>query len=298
MKNLESLLMLFACITMTSCKNHKEYNHTDLSSNLENTVESVPSVDPEDMMASANLTVSEGKRLIAKGVAAMPEVREKMQKGTIIITRGTTNTYLAEELAGLKEPHGAFLTGHFVPVGARKVSAGISNKLSEIILVDGKKIDVSYEEGLKMLKEGDLIFKGGNLLNYAKKQAAVCIGAPDGGTVYRLLPYVGKNKARLIVPIGLEKDTSSDLNLIDANLNKKNERLSSVPKSYVYQDATLFTEIEAIKQFADVKVFPYGLGGVKGREGGLSLVIAGKRTEVEKAISVIKSVQGEHPFHE
>lgn len=277
---------------MSSCTNKKENSRsvqTDQSL-------SACVVEKGDVMVGINLTVAEGKRLIAKGIAAMPLVREKMKNGMIIITRGTTNTYIAEELVGLENPHGAFLTGHFVPVGAKKMNSDIEKKLIEIVLVNGKKVDVSYEEGLKMMKKGDLILKGGNILNYVKHQAGVCIGAADGGTVYRFLPYVGENKAQLIVPIGLEKDSSSDLKTIESDLRKNNERISFLPKIHLYKDATIYTEIEALKLFADVKVFPYGLGGVNGREGGISLVLAGNRTEVEKALAVVKSVQGEKPF--
>lgn len=35
----------------------------------------------DDVFAGVNLTVSEGKRLIAKGIMAMPSVKEKLEKG-------------------------------------------------------------------------------------------------------------------------------------------------------------------------------------------------------------------------
>ena len=50
--------------------------------------------------ALAALTPSESKRLIAKGVAALPEVRKALQKGTVIVARGTTNGFVVEELTG------------------------------------------------------------------------------------------------------------------------------------------------------------------------------------------------------
>ena len=296
MKDFVSFLTFISLFTMVSCTNQKENNQSNQSSCCINLPMDAAVVAPNDVLASVNLTVSEGKRLIAKGIANSPEVRERMEKGIIIITRGTTNTYLAEELVGIQEPHGTFLTGHFVPVGAKRVGTGVEKKLTEIIIVNGKTIEASYEEGLRMLKEGDLIFKGGNLLNYAKQQAGVCVGAPDGGTVYRLLPYVGEKKAKLIVPIGLEKDTSFDLNLIQKNLNQKNEKQCSLPKIFLYEGVTIYTEIEALQQFANVKVFPYGIGGVNGREGGISLVIAGSSEEVNKALEVVKLIQGEHSF--
>ena len=272
---------------MTSCTQKTE------NEVVKTTPEAIVSKD--DVFAGVNLTVSEGKRLIAKGIMAMPSVKEKLEKGMIIVTKGTTNTYIAEELLNKSVEHGSFVIGHFAPEGQTPVNAE-KKQMKEVVIKDGKVIDVGYDEALKMLEPGDIVMKGGNLLNYSMKQAAVCIGAPDGGTTYRFLPYVGDDKAQLIIPIGLEKETSANLEMYEEALNAGNERMNFVPKLHLYRNGMIFTEIEAIKQFADVKVFPYGVGGVAGREGGVSLVVAGTKDEVEKALELVKSVQGEKPF--
>jgi len=51
------------------------------------------------MKASIVLTASASKRLIARGVAAHPIVEKARTEGTIIVTLGTTNGYVAQELA-------------------------------------------------------------------------------------------------------------------------------------------------------------------------------------------------------
>lgn len=249
----------------------------------------------DDVFAGVNLTVSECKRLIAKGIMAMPSVKEKLEKGMIIVTKGTTNTYIAEELLNKSIEHGSFVIGHFAPEGQSPVNAD-KRQMQEVVIKDGKVLDVTYDEALKMLEPGDIVMKGGNLLNYSMKQAAVCIGAPNGGTTYKLLPYVGEGKAELIIPIGLEKETTANLEILENTLNAGNERLNSVPKLYMFRTGTVFTEIEAIRQFADVKVFPYGVGGISGREGGVSLVISGSEAEVNKVLELVKTIQGERPF--
>ncbi|MDN0053773.1 hypothetical protein QVN91_12580 [Bacteroides caecigallinarum] len=249
----------------------------------------------DDVFAGVNLTVSEGKRLIAKGIMAIPSVKEKLEKGMIIVTKGTTNTYIAEELLNKSIEHGSFVIGHFAPEGQSPVNAD-KRQMQEVVIKDGKVLDVTYDEALKMLEPGDIVMKGGNLLNYSMKQAAVCIGAPNGGTTYKILPYVGEGKAELIIPIGLEKETTANLQILENTLNAGNERLNSVPRLYMFRTGTVFTEIEAIRQFADVKVFPYGVGGISGREGGVSLVISGSETEVNKVLELVKAIQGERPF--
>ena len=249
----------------------------------------------DDVFAGVNLTVSEGKRLIAKGIMAMPSVKEKLEKGMIIVTKGTTNTYIAEELLNTSIEHGSFVIGHFAPEGQSPVNAD-KRQMQEVVIKDGKLLDVTYDEALKMLEPSDIVMKGGNLLNYSMKQAAVCIGAPNGGTTYKLLSYVGEGKAELIIPIGLEKETTANLEILENTLNAGNERLNSVPRLYMFRTGTVFTEIEAIRQFAYVKVFPYGVGGISGREGGVSLVISGSETEVNKVLELVKTIQGERPF--
>ena len=52
------------------------------------------------MQASFTLTVSESKRLIAKAVAAMPEVVRAQREGYLLVGRGSTNAYVVEELTG------------------------------------------------------------------------------------------------------------------------------------------------------------------------------------------------------
>ena len=88
-------------------------------------------------IATVRLTVSESKRLIAKGISANKEVRKRLQSGMVIITLGTTNTYIAEELAGLQAPRGSFVTGRIYPTGKEDFAKDLKRR-SEIVLVNGK----------------------------------------------------------------------------------------------------------------------------------------------------------------
>ena len=49
-------------------------------------------------MKQVMLTVVAGKRLIGKATAAHPAVVNALQKGTVVIIAGTTNSYAAEEI--------------------------------------------------------------------------------------------------------------------------------------------------------------------------------------------------------
>ncbi len=52
------------------------------------------------MRALFVLTTSESKRLIGKAVARMERVQRAMEKGKILISHGSTNVYVIEEILG------------------------------------------------------------------------------------------------------------------------------------------------------------------------------------------------------
>lgn len=249
-----------------------------------------------EYMTTARLTVSESKRLIAKGIAANKDVKDRLENGIVIITLGTTNTYLAEELAGLSAPRGSFVTGRIFPSSKEDFARGMKRQ-SEIVLMKGKPADISYADALARMNAKDIVFKGANMVNYTKRQAAVCVGAPDGGTVAKLRKYTDEGKGRWIVPVGLEKETTQDLFEIQKITNGDIQRGKGTVRLNVTQ-GNIYTEIEAMKEFADVDVHITAKGGVDGAEGGVSLLICGTKAEVEKAENIVKQLQGEPAFIE
>ena len=249
-----------------------------------------------EYMTTARLTVSESKRLIAKGIAANKDVKDRLENGIVIITSGTTNTYLAEELAGLSAPRGSFVTGRIFPSSKEDFARGMKRQ-SEIVLMKGKPADISYADALARMNAKDIVFKGANMVNYAKRQAAVCVGAPDGGTVAKLRKYTDEGKGRWIVPVGLEKETTQDLFEIQKITNGDIQRGKGTVRLNVTQ-GNIYTEIQAMKEFADVDVHVTAKGGVDGAEGGVSLLICGTKAEVEKAENIVKQLQGEPAFIE
>lgn len=89
----------------------------------------------------------------------------------VIIARGTTNTYVVEELVKLSASHGSFLTGHFVSEGKEVVGKKLKEKRTEIVIKEGK-VDMSYTELLKYMQ--DIIFKAATSWTIAKNRLS-CI---------------------------------------------------------------------------------------------------------------------------
>ena len=286
MKTINYILVTVIALSFSSCMQQpKEKEITETTSQ-----------QAYEYMATARLTVSESKRLIAKGISANKEVKDRLENGIVIITLGTTNTYLAEELAGLSTPRGSFVTGRIFPSSKEDFAKGMKRR-SEIVLMKGKPVDISYADALSRMNAKDIVFKGANMVNYAKRQAAVCVGAPDGGTVAKLRKYTDRGKGRWIVPVGLEKETTQDLFEMQKLTNGDTPRGKGTVRLNVTQ-GNIYTEIEALKEFADVDVHVTAKGGVDGAEGGVSLLICGTKTEVEKAEDIVRQLQGEPAFVE
>ena len=71
-------------------------------------------VEPAKIVqAQAILTVSESKRLIGQAVKEMPIVKNALANGMVIIVKGTTNAYVAEEITGKKSKKQPLCGGGF-----------------------------------------------------------------------------------------------------------------------------------------------------------------------------------------
>lgn len=239
-----------------------------------------------------SLTVSESKRLIAKGLMQYEPVKERLHSGEMIVTRGTTNHYFREELLGAAHPKGEFLTGNIQPKG-KKFTPNLERHFAEMYLKDGIVQELSYDAALEQISVGALLFKGANQINYTLGQAVVLIGASTGGTTAKLLPHVESGKAKLIIPVGLEKNSS--YNLVDLANDFSEKRKGSL-RMFVLP-GELFTEIEALKQFANVEVLQIASGGINGAEGAVSLSIRGTAEELAKAKLILNEIHGEVPFY-
>ena len=258
------------------------------------------------VQSGAILTVADSKRLIAKAVVQMPIVKNALANGMVIVIKGTTNAYVADEITGKKVDHGAFVTGRIEPEkGAKLLVAKTTNHL---ILEKGKVVDIPLPEAVKKLKPGDVVMKGGNALDYKNKLAAVDILDPSGGTTGITMPFIVARKAYLVIPIGLEKLVAGDI--VDLTL-KMREPIESLPVASGLSAAPfpgnilpsmwlltgeIVTELEAINILTGATAFQSSAGGVSGAEGAVWLVFRGTKGQVTKALDLVRSIQGEPPY--
>ncbi|MBD3357638.1 MAG: hypothetical protein GF363_10805 [Chitinivibrionales bacterium] len=190
---------------------------------------------------------------------------------------------------------GSFVTGRISPTKGEGLTK-VKKRIPEIILQNGKRQEMAFTEALDAASDFDIVFKGANIINYSRNKATVFTGSPTGGTLGHILRRMKSDKFRLIVPVGLEKNSSTDLlQLVNKPQRKFRTIGKKIPKLRLVP-GELFTEIEAIRQFADVEVTQIGSGGIAGAEGAVVLAIRGEEDEVHKALKIIKKVQGEPAF--
>jgi len=236
------------------------------------------------------LTVAESKRLIAKAVAALPEVQRAMKLGTVVVATGTTNAYVLEELWGRRIDKRCYRSGITTPDEPERSPEPQGEKIPDVVFVKGK-VEPKYDRvnAVKDMKKGDVFIKGANVLNYEDNVAGVLIGGMDGATMGNTIGHIIGKQIQLVIPVGLEKLTYEDINelhLLASEEDYEGPRMWPITGSIV-------TEIEAIGILAGVDAYHYSAGGIAGAEGAVRILVEGTDEEVEETLELIKSIKGE-----
>jgi len=248
--------------------------------------------------ASVVLTVAESKRLIAKGVVALPSVQRALKDGMIAIAKGTTNAYIVEELLGKPIDKPAYTIGVTLPQKTMHTTGLREQKLPDVVLKNGVPVEgMTVIEAVRQMKRGDVFIKGANALDYKRKVAGILVGHPEGGTIGATLGIVIARRIEFVIPVGLEKLVYEDIETLSMKTRAVDgdEILNETPP-LVPVTGTIVTEIEALKLLCDVDATLVSSGGVGGAEGAVRLLIEGEKANVQKALELIESIQGEPPF--
>lgn len=264
----------------------------------------IPEITGNTTKALVTLTPAESKRLIAKGVAVMPEVKNALESGIIIFARGTTNTYVAEEIMQTDAENKAAYDHK--AINKAEYSRGVvthgeltSNQRrgtgNDFVLKNGKVWDISPREVISQFTRNDVFFKGANAVDAWGEAGVLCAGADAGTIGYALMSLIARD-SNLIVPVGLEKMVPfiEDALNVTGIYNYKYSTGSPVVLTPLVK-AKVVTEIQALAILFGVSVTMVGAGGIDGSEGAVTLVIEGDETSVDKAFDLIKSIKGEEP---
>lgn len=239
------------------------------------------------------LVPSESKRLIAKGVLALPEVKRVLREGLFVISRGTTAAYIAEELLGVPLPKGNCTAG--IITDSRLAVTIPEEGFGPWVFRQGVKIAEPAEEALKRFTATDVSVKGASAID-PQGNVGVLAANDFGGTIGSIWPVLAARGSHLIVPAGLEKMIAS---VVDASWACGNKLFKYVMGTRValmpVVSAKVVTEIQALEVLTGVHAVHVSSGGVGGSEGAVVIALEGSDATVKRAFDLVKSVKGEPP---
>jgi hypothetical protein len=248
------------------------------------------------------LTPSAGKRLIAKAILQQSDIQDKINTKTIVIIAGSTNGYVAEEILKLIGQESGFNRKRFfrgitLPPSIETTENGRlpdeSSFPGDVVIVNG-----TWHKGktlfdvINSLQASDIIVKGANCIDNDRKRAGILIGHPKGGTIAAAIQAIVGKRVKLLLPVGLEKRITGDLDSIANLLNNPN---STGPRMFTVS-GEIITEIEAIEILFGLKSRLVAAGGVCGAEGSVWLAIEGTSDKLAKAKAILKEISKEDQF--
>jgi hypothetical protein len=242
------------------------------------------------MKALFVLTPDESKRLIAKGVIALPEMHKALREGTVIVSWGSTCVCIAEELTGETIEADKYLAG-YVGEGELRVSEG-KDRVNPLVFRKGRRVDVHPKEALAEFGPDDVFIKGANAVD-PEGHTAILLRHDQGGTIGLALGILAARGSHLIIPVGLEKlvpsvrDASNwcGLESIDYATGVK---VGLMPLMY----GRPVTEIDAIRILTGADAVAVAAGGLDRSQGAVTLAVSGDEVEVEKAIEIVEGIKG------
>ena len=242
------------------------------------------------------LTPYESRRLIAKAIARLPEVKAALTDGWIVVATGTSTGYVAEELLGSRLVKENFISGH-ITVGETWSTPDNPDFIFPIVLHKGVRQDMRAEKALEHFSARDVFIKGANAVD-KDFHAAIFMANDAGGTIGSAIGSLYARGARLVMPVGLEKMIPSVTEAVKHCGNKSYAYTTGTAAGMMpIVNAMVVTEIQALASLFNIAVYHVGSGGIAGSEGAVVLVLEGEPEKVKQAFGFIKELKGEAPLH-
>ena len=240
------------------------------------------------------LTPAESRRLIAKAVVAMEEVKKARESAYVIVLSGVTNALVAQELLGrrdIKPQHstvGTSTQGVLCITNPQERDA-----VMPLILYKGQVVKKTPAEALQDFHRETVVIKGANAIDPEGNVGVITAGF-DGGSVAQVIGYVTSKGLKFITAVGLEKLVPSVKQAAQAvGASTIDYSLGADFGMYCLSNVDAVTEIRALKLLCGVDTVHVASGGIGGNEGAVVLASVGSEGSVKKAISLVESIKGE-----
>jgi hypothetical protein len=239
-------------------------------------------------------TPSESRRLIAKGILALPEVKAVYREGLLAVCRGTTTAFVVEEILGITLSKANCTAG--IVTDGRLASTLPAEGVGPWVFRNGTLSEESLEEAIGEFNATDVAIKGVNAVD-PMGNVGILAGNWTGGTIGSLWPTLTARGAHLIVSVGMEKLVPS---VAEAARRCGQKLFKYVLGAQValmpVMNCLVVTEIQALEMLTGVTATHVASGGVGGSEGSVVISLEGSDATVSKAFELSKSVKGEPPI--
>jgi hypothetical protein len=254
----------------------------------------LPVVRDDRTHAIVMLLPRESKRLIAKGVLAVPEVQRSLEDGYFIVSRGVTPAYILEELTGQPQDKPNSTAG--IVTSSRLASVIEEDRLGPWVFKDGKISEEPAPQALANFKARDVSIKGANAID-PDGNIGVLAADAAGGTVGGIWGTITARGAHWIAPVSMERLIPS---VIEAAKHCGNHlwdyTMGQAAGLMPVVNARAVTEIQALELLTGVTAVHVASGGVAGSEGAVILALTGEEDVVKAAFELVESVKGEEQF--
>ena len=245
------------------------------------------------MKAVFTLIPAESRRLIAKAVVQMEQIKIARQEAYIILNGGTTNGYIAQELVGMRDLEPQKFTAGTNTHRLLCVTDADKRTPFPIILYKGERSSKTLPEALQDFHIETVLIKGANAVDPEGNVGVITSGF-DGGTIGATYGTATSQGLKYIFAVGLEKLVASVKEASAwAGAKTMDYTMGADFGMFCIPNGTVVTEIEALKILADVEAKHIASGGVGESAGSVVLVIKGEEAKVRKAISIVESIKGE-----
>jgi hypothetical protein len=241
------------------------------------------------MEVQISLTVSESKRLIAKGVVSLHEVKEAFENGKIILKGGTTVSAICEEMVGMP----LRISGRITQRGTVTAKNSSREHAHSVLIEKGtvKNIDDTVIEIAQGLRRRDVVIISGNAMDL-HRNVAMMAGSPGGGNPGIAISGMLAQGARLIIPIGLEKLIPGSIQEAVKAAGRDKDLSYGMAVGLIPLIGKVITEKDAAEIVSDVRCTVIGRGGINRAEGSTVMDVEGEEVEVEKLLKIVDNIKG------
>lgn len=235
------------------------------------------------------LTPAESKRLIAKAVVRLPEVKRAWETGRIIVGNGSTTGFVAAELLGEDLPWFNYCAG--LICDGMLASTRKEDRMRPFVFDKGQVVEGGSRDYVAELKGGDVFIKSGNAVDL-DGNVGVLVGDDKGGTIGTSIGIIAARGIHLICPVGLEKLVPSVLDAAPKLGISKFKYAIGNPVGYIpVTIGKTITEIQALEILTGVAATHVASGGLGGSEGAVVLVVEGDDQQVSRTMELVQEIK-------